>query len=97
MPIIDYIPAATAAAAGLGVSPSSDKNSLTFAVTGTLAAGEEIAIEYQDAAGNWQALVENGVPVVLSADNNMVSTDKPAIYRANKPITAAAAGVTVYR
>jgi len=35
--------------------------------------------------------------VELTAGENPVSTDKPGIYRANKPVTDAAVGVVVYR
>lgn len=93
---IDLLSPATASATSEPVSIGAGSK-LTFAVDGALAAGEEIAIEYQAASGDWFAFVEDGLPVVLSADNNVVATDKPAIYRTNKPITAAAVGVTVYR
>ncbi|MFZ5760935.1 MAG: hypothetical protein ACOY32_15065 [Thermodesulfobacteriota bacterium] len=92
---IDYLPPTADAEVGDGVSPG-DSGKLTFVADGTLAAGEEISIEYQAASGDWYALVESGLAVVLSADNNVVATDKPGIYRANKPATAAAVGVTVY-
>lgn len=92
---IDYLPPATGAVVGDGISPG-DSGKLTFTVDGALAAGEEIAIEYYGAS-NWYALVEDDADVVLRDGHRMASTDKPGIYRANKPATAAAVGVTVYR
>ncbi|MFZ5773055.1 MAG: hypothetical protein ACOY4W_16670 [Thermodesulfobacteriota bacterium] len=91
-----YIPKTTAEVEAAGIYPAAGRG-LSFFLSGTLAAGEEIAIEYQDADGEWQTLVEDGLDVVLSVDNKVASTDKPGVYRANKPLTVAAAGVTVCR
>lgn len=92
---IDYLPTTADAAVGDGVSPG-ESGKLTFVADGTLAVGESIPIEVQTASG-WMAVMKSGLPVELTADENPVSTDKPGIYRANKPATAAAVGVTVYR
>lgn len=68
---------------------------ITFAADGTLGTAETIPVEIKTASG-WMAVVEGGAAVALSADDNVVSTDKPGIYRVNKGVTSGAVGVTVY-
>lgn len=67
---------------------------ITFVVSGTLAAGEEINFQYFDGT-NWQNMKSGGSSVSLSVDNNAISLYAPAAIRLNKPATASEAGVLV--
>lgn len=92
--MISLFNATTAAAISGGVSVDHGK-ATTFVADGTLETGETIPVEIRTASG-WVAVVEGGTAVALSADDNVVSTDKPGVYRVNKGVTSGAVGVTVY-
>ena len=95
MQMISLFNSTTAAVVSGGIAVDHGM-ALTFVADGTLAAGETIPIEVQTSSG-WMPVMKSDVPVELTAGENPVSTDKPGIYRANKPVTVAAVGVVVYR
>lgn len=66
----------------------------TFQLTGTLGS-EVIVFEQPTGTGSWMPVVLDSTPVELSATNTMVTFDRPAKIRINKPITAIAAGVSL--
>lgn len=69
---------------------------ICFVLDGTLAPDETIAIEVLGATA-FIPVVESGAPAVLSENDSVLCTDKPGDYRVVKQVTAAAAGVTIYR
>lgn len=90
-----YIETTLSAVDGSSVSPGAG-GKITFAIDGTLEAGESIPIEIK-VYSNWVAVVEDGVAIALTADTTVIATDKPGVYRVVKPITTNSVGVIVYR
>ena len=73
--------------------PVSAGDLVSIAITGTVAAGEYLDIQYTDDGGaTWQDLYQDGSQVRLTDTNNMVTVYGPGIFRVDKDSTAANAG-----
>lgn len=90
--MLQIITEGTGAAQSKPISVSAN-DLVTIGITGTVASGEYLDIQYTDDGGaTWHDLYQDGSQVRLTDTNNAVTVYGPIIFRVDKDSTSAAAG-----